>query len=167
MRNVIFIPGYYDGRAPHGIWYAKNLSVFSSWSRFSYYERDLGFFSVYDRGKMKLVDMVGGNGFAYNFSSKQSNVRVFGWPAEGRYNGRYPYYCEGNTWNLRYSSSDMAISCDMTGGASGGPWVLARGRSENLGYVFGVTSRRTTNGPPLLISTPFDRHSYLLMLGAQ
>ena len=47
------------------------------------------------------------------------------------------------------------MPCSMTGGASGGPWLRSR-IDENLGYVFGVTSRRTTSGEQLLISTPFD-----------
>jgi hypothetical protein len=41
----------------------------------------------------------------------------------------------------------------MNGGASGGPWLKDR-IDQNLGYVFAVTSRRTTSGPQILLSTP-------------
>ena len=47
------------------------------------------------------------------------------------------------------------MPCTMTGGASGVPWLRSR-IDENLGYVFGVTSRRTISGDEMLISTPFD-----------
>lgn len=49
----------------------------------------------------------------------------------------------------------MVMPCDMTGGANGGRWLRTR-INVNLGYVFGVTSRRMTSGGKLLISTPFD-----------
>jgi hypothetical protein len=44
-------------------------------------------------------------------------------------------------------------TCSMNGGASGGPWLKDR-IDANLGYVFAVTSRRTTSGTPTLLSTP-------------
>lgn len=164
--NIVFIPAYRDGQAPYGKWHAKNLTVFTGWADYSDSSRDLGFFSVFDNNRTKLVNAVGGNGFVYNASPNQAGVRVFGWPAEGRFKGNLAYFCQGST-KKSWWSSDMMIPCDMTGGASGGPWVLSRGRTENTGYIFGVTSRRTTIGQARLISTPFDVHSYNLMMGAR
>lgn len=98
---------------------------------------------------------VGGNGLSYNYGHSQTGVRAWGWPAEAPYQGQTPYYCDRNTWKWKWFSNDMVMRCDMTGGASGGPWLRTR-IDTNLGYVFGVTSRRTTSGEKLLISTPFD-----------
>jgi len=89
--------------------------------------------------------MVWGNG------QNEPNTQIWGWPAEPPYNGEVPYYCDGTTY--AWGGSDAALTCSMNGGASGGPWLKDR-IDANLGYVFAVTSRRTTSGTPTLLSTP-------------
>ncbi len=49
----------------------------------------------------------------------------------------------------------MIVSCNTTEGASEGPWLRTK-IDAILGYLLGVTSRRTTSGDKLLISPPFD-----------
>lgn len=154
-ENIAFAPGYYNGVSRHGLWSWKTAHTFQKWINSSDSSRDQAFFTVYPRKGTELVNAVGGNGLSYNYGHRQSDVRVWGWPAGHPYNGKIPYYCDGNSRRWGLLSSDMVIPCDMTGGASGGPWLRARS-DWNLGYVYGVTSRRTTSGEKLLISTPFD-----------
>ena len=40
----------------------------------------------------------------------------------------------------------MAIPCNLTGGASGGPWLEKR--SGNVGYIIAVTSRVDSRTSP-------------------
>lgn len=153
--NLAFVPAYYNGTSRYGLWNWKTAYTFNGWINFSDFSRDQAFFTVYPRNGRSLVATVGGNGLSYDYGHNQTGVRIWGWPAEKPYDGTTPYYCDGNTKKRGFWSSDMVMSCDMTGGASGGPWLRTR-IDANLGYVFGVTSRRTTSGNKLLISTPFD-----------
>lgn len=153
--NITFAPGYYNGLSDSGLWNWKTAHTFKGWTDSSDSSRDQAFFTVHPRNGRTLVDTVGGNGLSYNYSHSQTGVRIWGWPAEHPYDGTTPYYCDGNTKKWHFWSNDMVMPCGMTGGASGGPWLRSR-IDANLGYVFGVISRRTTSGEKLLISTPFD-----------
>lgn len=153
--NIAFAPGYYNGVSHNGLWHWKSAHTLRGWIDSSDFSRDQAFFTVHPRDGRTLVDTVGGNGFYYNYGHDQTGVRIWGWPAEPPYQGHIPYYCDGNTRKRNWLSSDMVMPCDMTGGASGGPWLKSQ-IDANLGYVFGVTSRRTTSGEKLLISTPFN-----------
>ena len=162
--NIAFAPGYYNGVSGYGLWNWKTAHTFKGWIDSSDFSRDQAFFTVYPRNGRSLVATVGGNGLSYNYGHNQTGVRIWGWPAEKPYHGTTPYYCDGNTRKRGFWSSDMVMPCGMTGGASGGPWLLTR-INANLGYVYGVTSRRTTSGDKLLISTPFDNAVKDLFLG--
>lgn len=153
--NVVFAPGYNNGVSSHGLWNWKAAHTFTGWMNSSDSSLDQAFFTVHPRNGQNLVDAVGGNGLSYNAGQNHTGVRIWGWPAEYPYQGQRPIYCDGNTRKAGWSSNDMVMPCDMTGGASGGPWLRSR-TDANVGYVFGVTSRRTTSGEKLLISTPFN-----------
>lgn len=151
--NIVFIPAYNNGSAPYGVWYYKEARAFKSWIKNSNFSHDQAFFTVYPSKGYKLVQKVGGNGLATGFGTNQSNVRIFGWPAEPPYNGGSAYYCEGPTTRVSLFTGDAKMYCEMNGGASGGPW-LRKVVNKNLGYVFAVTSRRTTSGTTYLFATP-------------
>lgn len=153
--HIAFAPAYYNGLSEHGLWNWNTVHAFKGWTDSSDFSRDQAFFTVFPRNGRTLVSTVGGNGISYNYGHEQTGVRIWGWPAERPYDGTTPYYCDGNTKKWGFWSKDMVMPCDMTSGASGGPWLRAR-IDADLGYVFGVTSRRTTSGDKLLISTPFD-----------
>ncbi len=76
--------------------------------------------------------------------------KAFGYPAESpppEFDGRHLFLCES-----RYRGSDpgagppspIRISCDMTGGSSGGGWVIRRGDRR---YVASVTSYGYSSQP--------------------
>jgi hypothetical protein len=88
----------------------------------------------------KLVDTVGGNGLAINYDDEQS-VRVWGYPAKGKYNrNKKPYYCDARSQDAGWFDPDVVVACGFTQGASGGPWLINR-IDANVGYIFAVTSR--------------------------
>ncbi len=153
--NIAFAPAYYNGVSGYDLWNWKTAHTFKGWTDSSDFSRDQAFFTVHPRNGRSLVATVGGNGLSYNYGHNQTGVRIWGWPAEKPYHGTTPYYCDGNTRKRGFWSSDMVMPCGMTGGASGGSWLRTR-INANLGYVYGVTSRGTTSGDKLLISTPFD-----------
>ena len=67
--------------------------------------------------------------------------------------------CAGTSspeWSFLFWSSDtIKISCDMTRGSSGGPWL--NGYDGNYGYLNGVNSRiDRIVGPTIMLSPYFD-----------
>jgi V8-like Glu-specific endopeptidase len=149
--NIVFAPAYYNGASGYGLWNWTGARTFNSWMNSSDFSHDQAFVTFGQRNGANLVDAVGGNGLVWGNSRTQANTRIWGWPAESPFNGEVPYYQDGNTF--AYGSTDAAMSSNMNGGASGGPWLKDR-IDANLGYVFAVTSRRTTSGPAYLLSTP-------------
>ncbi|MFC0628187.1 trypsin-like serine peptidase [Kribbella deserti] len=151
--NIAFAPAYYNGQSGYGLWNWKTARAFTSWTNNSDFSHDQAFVTFHPRNGQNLVDAVGGNGLVWGNSPDQGGVRIWGWPAEPPYNGQVPYYCDGTSYRWYAGSTDAALPCTMNGGASGGPWLKDR-INQNLGYVFAVTSRRTTSGTPLLLATP-------------
>ena len=76
-------------------------------------------------GGSTLNSVVGGRGVAFNYARDQF-YRSYGYPAAPPFTGERLWVCES-----QYSHADpstnpqtMAIGCDMTGGSSGGGWVV-------------------------------------------
>lgn len=150
--NIAFAPAYYDGISNYGLWEWETARTFNGWINNGNFDYDQAFFTVQKKNGNNLVDVVGGNGLSYNYGQAQSNVRISGYPAAAPYNGQFPYSCYGNT-QKRSTNNDAYMNCNFTGGASGGPWFRDM-TSQNVGYVFAVTSRRSTSGTPRLYARP-------------
>lgn len=150
--NIAFAPAYYDGVSSYGLWEWDTARTFNGRINNRNYDYDQAFFTVRQKNGRNLVNVVGGNGLSYNYGQAQPNVRISGYPAGAPYNGRFPYSCYGDT-KKRLINNDAYMNCDFTGGASGGPWFREMS-SENVGYVFAVTSRRSTSGTPRLYARP-------------
>ncbi|MGG2018105.1 trypsin-like serine peptidase [Bacillus sp. S10(2024)] len=151
--NIAFAPAYRNGSTPYGIWNWKEARTFNAWINDSNFSYDQAFFTVFPRNGKDLVNTIGGNGLSTGYGTNQPDVRIFGWPAEKPYDGQIAHYCDGPTTSRGWFSSDAAMKCGMNGGASGGPWLRER-INQDLGYVFAVTSRRSTSGTPTLYATP-------------
>ncbi|MCO4253879.1 trypsin-like serine peptidase [Pseudarthrobacter cellobiosi] len=154
FKEFAFAPAYFNGpNSYYGVWHYEMARTFNSWINSSDWSHDQAFVSFQPRNGQELVNVTGGNGLVTGNSRTQSNTRIWGWPAGAPYTGEVPYYCDGTSEAFAFSSTDSALYCDMTGGASGGPW-LKDIINYNLGYVYAVTSRRMPVGRPLLLATP-------------
>jgi hypothetical protein len=90
-----------------------------------------------------LVNVVGGQGIAWNYGANQY-IFDFGYPAAPPFNGLTLQECDGGEFNFSvYASSTMELTCNFTGGSSGGPWLMSFG--GEFGYVNGVNDF-TVNG---------------------
>ncbi|MEP7762751.1 hypothetical protein ABKW33_02225 [Sanguibacter sp. 26GB23] len=153
--KIVFIPAYYNGSQPHGLWNWKGGRTHNAWIQDENWSYDQAFITFFPRNGVELVEKVGGNGVSYGYSTTEPEMRVFGWPAQAPYDGELPYYCEGPTTDFSPLNSDAKIACLMNEGASGGPW-LRQIINDDLGYVSAVTSRKTLSGSPrYLVATPF------------
>jgi V8-like Glu-specific endopeptidase len=141
--NWTFVPGYVDGRAPYGSYSAHMFYVSSQWSTAGNNDYDVAFVTVNpvraDGALIPVVRAVGGQGI--EFGSSPARVTVFGYPADPPYNGQLLYYCSGSTSPDPYhQTGDAGLSCAMTAGSSGGPWLSGFDRATGTGYITSVSS---------------------------
>jgi V8-like Glu-specific endopeptidase len=162
--NWVFVPGYNNGSAPHGVWTARQL-----WTLTAYYQTQS---ESYDMGAVVLnanaygqqaVNLLGGQGLAWNWPA-DLYVYDFGYPAAPPFNGSVLDYCSGYEFNWPYYASTMGLNCNFTPGSSGGPW-LAFFNGE-LGYVNGVNAFGYTSLPGYIFSPYFGTDAYDLYLAA-
>ncbi len=154
--NFVFVPRYNNGRAPNGVWVGTRAYAFTGWIERGTFGYDQAIIKFKARNGRKLVGAVGGNRLKSGASQRQRGVRIWGWPAEAPYNGETAKRCDGRTTRWP-GTRDARMRCPMNGGASGGPWLLRKGRHKNTGIIWAVTSRRTTSGPKYLLAAPLPR----------
>jgi len=67
----------------------------------------------------------------------------FGYPAAGKYHGTDLTYCKGTTSADPYGAPTWGVACDMTGGSSGGPWLVG---TTNPGTTAGSVASLNSYG---------------------
>ncbi|HEX8094798.1 trypsin-like serine peptidase [Jatrophihabitans sp.] len=149
--NWVFVPLYNYGSQPYGQWSAKYFTTFNSWMSSSDLNRDVAMVTMWPNGSGALVNVVGGNGLAWNWGF-YNPVTILGYPAQYPYDGGWQWACQGTT--TRFGSEyKVALQCGFTGGSSGGPWLLQYDNNTGLGYANGAMST-------LEPSTGWNRASY-------
>jgi hypothetical protein len=142
--NWEFVPDYSNGSAPYGVWTARQLWTLTSYVNNQDEGDDIGaaVMNTSSSGQ-HIVNVVGGQGFGWNWPASEY-VYDFGYPAAAPFNGAVLDECDGSEFNLNgYISSTMELTCNFTGGSSGGPWLMSFG--GEFGYVNGVNDF-TVNG---------------------
>ncbi|MEO3810132.1 peptidase [Sphaerisporangium sp. B11E5] len=137
--NWVFVPGYNAGNRPYGTWVATSLLTTPQWNSSEDMNYDMAAAVVAPLNGQRLVDVVGGQGVAFNQGRRQQ-MYAFGYPAASPYNGSRLIYCSGRTFDDFLLSSDHGLTCDMTGGSSGGGWFLNFNESTGTGTVNSVNS---------------------------
>jgi V8-like Glu-specific endopeptidase len=159
--NAVFVPAYKDGSAPLGQWSASRLATRTEW-----YNKglpgglweDMGGAILHLLGGKKISQRVGWLGFAWNWS-KYQHWHALGYPAAPPFNGKRLNVCAASfayNGNVSGAVKPNAIGCDMTGGCSGGPWILRFGAGNHLN---GNNSYRRTSNPQELLSPHFDNRA--------
>ena len=158
--NWVFKPAYRAGSAPYGTWSAFNLASLAGWTGSSNPCYDIGMAAVSDKGGVNIACTVGFLGFMAN-ASRVQHWHNFGYPAAAPFSGKWMTVCAGS-----HSKDDnpggctpatIAMGCDMTGGCSGGPWLVRfRGTAGATNYVNGLNSYKyTTPTEPRQIYSPY------------
>ncbi|WP_449334204.1 trypsin-like serine peptidase [Streptomyces chattanoogensis] len=137
--NWVFVPGYHDGQAPYGKWAASKTLSTPQWTASEDINYDVGAAVVAPLDGKKLTDVVGGQGLAFN-SGYNKQMYAFGFPAAAPYDGSKLIYCSGTTIKDPLLSKDHGLSCNMTGGSSGGPWFTSFNESTGTGLQSSVNS---------------------------
>ncbi|UZJ31626.1 trypsin-like serine peptidase [Streptomyces endophytica] len=137
--NWVFVPGYHDGQAPYGKWSAAKTLSTPQWTASEDINYDVGAAVVAPLDGKKLTDVVGGQGLSFN-SGYNKTMYAFGYPAAAPYDGTKLIYCSGTTMKDPLFSHDHGLSCNMTGGSSGGPWFTSFDEKTGTGLQSSVNS---------------------------
>ncbi len=130
-RDWVFVPGYHDGVRPFGVFVAKWLGATAPWIEGGSENADVGaaVVSGNERGE-SLGDAVGADGIAFGLSPNQI-FDVHGYPVAPPFDGASQRICAGTPFLghdilsfLQPGPLNLALSCEVTGGASGGGWTI-------------------------------------------
>lgn len=150
-HDWVFVPGYHDGVRPFGVFTAKWLGATAPWVEGGSENGDVGAAVVgrNERGQL-LADAVGADGIAFGLPPSQV-FDVHGYPVEAPFDGATQRICAGTPFIGHDIASflwrgplNLAISCDVTGGASGGGWTI-RGDVLNGVTDYGYGDDRRTD----------------------
>jgi V8-like Glu-specific endopeptidase len=139
--NWAFVPGYQDGNAPHGTWYANQLWSMQGWTTDGnrYYDVGIAIMATDSNGN-HIANALGGQGLEWNEGYSRS-IYDFGYPADPPYDGSTMYYCAGTTYSTTEDVGVLpTLNCGMNGGASGGPWLDGYSDTTYWAYLYTVNS---------------------------
>jgi V8-like Glu-specific endopeptidase len=155
--DVVFVPGYNKGNRPFGAWRARLLAVHPRWLNMSgeseRWSHDVAAVVLEPREGQFVQDVVGAQGIWFNLGRGQRYVSN-GYPVDPPFNGDSLFTCRarfGGVDRTAGTPASTGIGCDMTGGSSGGSWLigLGQGPARGLGWVFSVNSYGYGNTPEM------------------
>ena len=124
VTNFAFAPAYNNGQsATYGLWTARALYTTTQWATAGDYNYDVGFAVMNVKGTT-LTQATGSYVLASGAAPGQT-MKAYGYPAARPFNGQSLYSCQGPVVADTYGgSTDVGMACNMTGGSSGGGWIL-------------------------------------------
>lgn len=154
--NWQFVPYYDHGNRPYGTWWAETLVAFNGWTQSGNFGYDLGIVITSPNSSGELVNAVGGMGIQWNYP-KDRYVTSMGYPQAPPFDGQWQYFCAATSSQRSWWTTDqIKIPCNMTGGSSGGPWIF--GKDDNVyysGWVNGVNSNVDSATAPTEMRSPY------------
>ena len=153
--NWLFIPNF-DGsptftcaQTVHGCWTASALVVHQGYATAGGFNtqatlHDFAFAVVGPGGKSGSAQLDAAVGsFPITFSSfaNGTQMHAFGYPAGGKYKGKDLTYCSGPVFSDPYNEGlTYGMTCNMTGGSSGGPWLSSFSSATGSGTLSSLNS---------------------------
>jgi V8-like Glu-specific endopeptidase len=163
--NWAFVPAYNNGAAPYGTWTARLLRATPQWVATEDINYDIGAAVVNQLNGQSLTDVVGAQGIAFN-QARGQRMYAFGYPAAAPYDGTRLIYCSGTVFNA-FLSSGLGMTCNMTGGSSGGGWFLNFSETTGAGIVNSVNSYKINFFPNWIFGPYFGTDAQNLYNAAQ
>lgn len=129
--NWVFVPGYHEGLRPFGVFAAKWLGATAPWIEDGSENADVGAAVVgrNERGQ-RLGAAVGGDRIAFGLPPSQV-FDVHGYPVAPPFDGATQRICAATPFLGHDVASflwrgplNLGLTCDVTGGASGGGWTI-------------------------------------------
>ncbi|MBN9739458.1 hypothetical protein PP1_031245 [Pseudonocardia sp. P1] len=152
VEGATFIPGYAAGEEPHGRWTVDTAYVPPAWQDANSpiedvaADTDFAFVSLLPRDGVLPEQTLGAQGIRWS-TPDTVQVAALGYPSLGSYDGQSLRGCTGNAAAEPFARATaptpaevLALDCDMTEGASGGPWIVGPDAATGRGQVVGVVS---------------------------
>jgi hypothetical protein len=140
----LFIPGFEGGYVPlnpdstrtYDVWTARSVFTTDGWQAGELGD-DVGFAAVTNDDGKTFADTLGDLPVVEMPTQARAGqtVSAFGYPSARNYKGRQLGYCQGAL--ERGEPGTLALPCQLTGGASGGPWYSGVG---GTGAIVSVNS---------------------------
>ncbi len=150
----VFVPGYHDGERPLGVFAAKWIGSTRQWIASSDENFDVGaaVVSRNERGQ-RLATVAGADGIAWSLPPGQL-FDVHGYPVAPPFDGATQQLCSQTPYEGHDIASffwpgplNLAVQCNVTGGASGGGWTIAGGVLNGI-TTYGYPADSTTDFGP-------------------
>jgi V8-like Glu-specific endopeptidase len=164
--NWVFVPAYDNGNAPFGTWTARLTRATPQWVASEDINFDIGVAVVNQLNGQNLTDVVGAQGIAFN-QARGQNMYSFGYSAAAPYDGTKLIYCSGRVFNDFLLSSGIGMTCNQTGGSSGGPWFLSFSEATGTGIQNSVNSFKYNFFPNWMFGPYFGADAQNLYTAAQ
>ncbi|MER6029495.1 trypsin-like serine protease [Streptomyces sp. NPDC001851] len=132
VNDLVFAPGYRDGKEPSGLWKVSKVVVDDRWAKSQDEDLDVAFLVVDQKDGKDIQDLLGGNTLGTNrgFDHK---VKITGYPTSRD----TPISCQNRT--TKFSDTQLRIECtDLADGTSGSPWLTDYDPESHTGTVIGV-----------------------------
>lgn len=152
LDGAYFVPGWASGEEPYGRWPIDTAYVPPGWTQTNSPIEDVAahvdyaFVTLHPRDGLLPEQALGAQGIRWA-TSEDVDVAALGYPATGSYDGQSLRGCVGaaavEPFTHRTSSEPgevLVLTCDMTQGASGGPWLVGPDAVAGRGQVVGVVS---------------------------
>lgn len=187
--NFQYVPAYFQGQAPYGVWSATNVYLMNSYLNGTAQCAQPGVVCTNDVAVIKLAPQsgkyaghyTGWFGYAWNgygFTAGKTQVTQLGYPSSHD-GGELMQRTDAGGEVIAEASNNTIIGSRQTAGSSGGPWLVnfgevAKLQGTNLGsagkpnIVIGTTSwGPNDNSAKYMGASPFtSQNIVLLMKGA-
>ena len=164
--NFLFLPAYKDGNPAHTIaqWTGSTAWVTSAWHINADLGKDMGGVVLNTNSVGWKVSQIGWLGFAWN-QDRDQHWHQIGYPSASPFDGNRMIICaSSHSWDdSSFDPWTVATGCDMTGGSSGGPWIMDfSGTSGPSNYLNGNVSYHYVGFGEEMYSPYFDDLAKLL-----
>ena len=130
--NIEYVPGYHDGKQPHGVWPVRSITIASNWRTSHNINMDFAFLAVAPESGKSIEQTTGGFTLGINLPDNEKIEAVGQNDTDAQ-----PVRCA--TKSFRFRAGQLEFYCrGFWTGTSGGPWVLHYDAKTGGGTVFGV-----------------------------
>lgn len=131
--QIVFVPGYANGKKPYGIWPVTATYTTQAWQSSQDPDDDVAFLRLSDAsGGVPIENVTGAERLATG-SPEPALVQVIGYPDDTE----QPVLC--TNWAKSFSPTQLEFDCDgYTDGTSGGPFLTATSAASGQGTIIGV-----------------------------
>jgi hypothetical protein len=142
--NVVFVPGYDHGKAPHGVFPVRAFAWSATYSGPTSGTDDDAVLALDPVDGHHVADVAGTQDISFDKPPSPVDTTILGYPVSRLAGGEALVSCaRPATLDVNSVASAWKTDGDLAGGASGGPWLRNFDPATGEGTVFGATSRGT------------------------